>query len=331
MSLRSSFLAGAQRAGGFWLAQRLRPPGIPILCYHGFSLGDEHRFRPALFIRAEAFEQRLAWLKRNRYQVIPLGEAIERLDSGRLGKRELVITIDDGFYSVATTGWPLLKAYGYPATLYATTYYAQHANPIFRLAIQYFFWRSGRVATRFDDLAPVAQRGGEAMWPLINWAERDLSEEKRWRLAEQVAVRLEADAAELRTSRRLSLLTIPELQALAADGLDLELHTHRHNLPEEAAGIAREIADNRTALERAAPGPRRHFCYPSGIWKLEHWPVLDSLGIVSATTCAPGINRSDTPRLALRRFLDSEDLTQPDFEAELTGFKTLWRGLRGGG
>jgi len=323
MSLRASLLSGARLAGGFWLAERLKPAGIPILCYHGFSIGDEHRFRPALFIRPEEFERRLAWLRRSRYKVIPLAEAIERLDSGRLGKRELVITIDDGFYSVGKVGWPLLKDYGFPATLYATTYYAKHANPIFRLAIQYFFWRTRRAGARLDDLAPATE-----MWPLINWAESALSEDERWTLAAKVAQRLEVDHEELRASRRLSLLTEQELEVLAREGLDLELHTHRHNLPEEAAAIAREIADNRGVLQAATDRPLRHFCYPSGVWSRDHWPTLASLGIESATTCTPGFNRPDTPRLALHRFLDSEDLSQRDFEAELTGFKTLLRRAR---
>jgi peptidoglycan/xylan/chitin deacetylase (PgdA/CDA1 family) len=143
-----------------------------------------------------------------------------------------------------------------------------------------------------------------------------------------VAARLEVDYEELRASRRLSLLTTQELQALAADGLDLELHTHRHTLPEEATAIAREIADNRGVLQAATDRPLRHFCYPSGVWSRNHWQTLASLGIESATTCTPGFNRPDTPRLALHRFLDSQDLSQRDFEAELTGFKTLLRTLR---
>jgi peptidoglycan/xylan/chitin deacetylase (PgdA/CDA1 family) len=328
MSLRTSLLAGAKLAGGFWLAERVKPAGIPILCYHGFSMADEHRFRPALFIRPDEFERRLSWLQRNRYKVIPLAEAIERLDRGALGKRELVITIDDGFHSVGKIGWPLLKDYRFPATLYTTTYYAKHPNPIFRLAIQYFFWRTRRSGARFDDLAPVAPAGEAAMWPLIHWAESSLTEDARCELARSVAARLDVDYEELRSSRRLSLLTTRELQALASDGLDLELHTHRHNLPEDAGAIEREIADNRGVLQAATDKTLRHFCYPSGVWSRDQWRTLASLGIESATTCTPGFNRPDTPRLALHRFLDSEDLSQRDFEAELTGFKTLLRTLR---
>lgn len=331
MKARKLLLDAARLLGGFSLAERARRPGIPILCYHGFSVRDEHRFRPALFIRPEVFERRLLWLLRNRYRVISLSEAIERLDSGAIGKREVVITLDDGFHSVAQVGWPLLKKHGLPATLYATTYYATHQNPIFRLAIQYFFWRTANRRAALGDLCPqIEGETGEApMWRLIRWGEAELSEEARWRLARQVAERLDVDHEELRASRRLSLLSPEELQELARQGLSVELHTHRHVLPLEESGIEREIVDNRAVLAAASDGrPLVHLCYPSGEWSERHWPKLASLGIRSAATCMPGFNAPDTPRLALRRFLDSEDLGQADFEAELTGFKSLLRALR---
>jgi len=318
MNARGLALDTAKAIGGFWLADRMRRPGIAILCYHGFSAGDEHRF-----------ETRLKWLRANGYNVIALGEAIERLDRGAFGKRDAVITIDDGFYSVASTGWPLLKKFGMPATLYATTYYSTHANPVFRLAIQYFFWRTRHSGTRFDDLCPGAsESGARAMWPLIHWGESHLAESERWPLACRVAERLEVDHEELRRSRRLSLLTPEELRALSKDGLDVQLHTHRHSLPEDAEGVEREISDNRNVLRAVNDRVAVHFCYPSGVWSRRHWGPLERLGVRSATTCLPGFNAQDTPRLALRRFLDSEMCSPRDFEAELTGFKSLMRRMR---
>jgi peptidoglycan/xylan/chitin deacetylase (PgdA/CDA1 family) len=326
MNARGLVLDTAKAIGGFWLADRMRRPGIAILCYHGFSAGDENRFRPSLFIQPAAFEARLQWLRANRYSVIGLDEAVERLDSGAFGKRDAVITIDDGFFSVGAIAWPLLKKYGMPATLYAATYYCTHANPVFRLAIQYFFWRTGHSETRFDDLCPAAsEAGARAMWPLIHWGESHLAESERWALACRVAERLEVDHDELRRSRRLSLLSAEELRALSQDGLDVQLHTHRHNLPEDPEGVEREIGDNREVLRAVNDRVAVHFCYPSGVWSRRHWEPLERLGVRSATTCSPGFNAQDTPRLALRRFLDSDMCSRRDFEAELTGFKSLVR------
>jgi len=67
-----------------------------ILCYHGTSLEDEHLWRPELYMRPELLQQRFEILKRGRYAVLPLGEGLERLESGTLPARSVAITFDDG-------------------------------------------------------------------------------------------------------------------------------------------------------------------------------------------------------------------------------------------
>jgi hypothetical protein len=49
------------------------------------------------------------------------------------------------------------------------------------------------------------------------------------------------------------------------------------------------------------------------------------LNIVSATTTRRGLNFASTPSLGLLRLLDGEELTQLEFEAELSGFADLAR------
>jgi hypothetical protein len=72
----------ARGAGLFAASQRLTASGLRILCYHGISTGDEHRFRPKLFMKSETFERRMEWLKRQGYRVIRLGEAVRRMQVG---------------------------------------------------------------------------------------------------------------------------------------------------------------------------------------------------------------------------------------------------------
>ena len=48
----------------------------------------------------------------------------------------MVITIDDGFYSVLRIGFPLLQQNDFPATLYLTTMDMQKGLPILRLNLR---------------------------------------------------------------------------------------------------------------------------------------------------------------------------------------------------
>jgi peptidoglycan/xylan/chitin deacetylase (PgdA/CDA1 family) len=309
---------------------------LQILCYHGFSFLDEHRFRSKLFMTPALLEQRLAWLAKNRYAVLRLTEALQRLRAGRIGRREIVLTIDDGFHSVFALAAPLLRAYRMPATIYVTTYYVTHQNPIFRLALQYLAWKSRHAEVDISGLvAPLSGTmplhgagAAERLESLYDAAERDCDEMERVRIAREFGERVDVDYDELARSRRMSLMSIDELKTLRADGFDIQLHTHRHRLPPVEADMRAEIAENRAVLSTLTESPLEHLCYPSGLWCASQWPGLSALGIASATTCVPGFNTTNTPLLGLHRFLDGQDIAMEEFEVEMAGVKDLFRRSR---
>ena len=147
-------------------------------------------------------------------------------------------------------------------------------------------------------------------------------------LATALAAHLGVNYQEILENRVFSLVSADELKAMVAGRLDVELHTHRHDFPLDRDSARREIEDNRAVIEPFVGRPLRHFCYPSGLWSEEHWPVLRELGIETATTIEPGLVRANSPRLALDRILDSEEVSQIEFEAEIYGFSEIVRRLR---
>jgi hypothetical protein len=61
-------------------------------------------------------------LQQEQFVVLTLGQLIDSLQNGKgLPQRCAVITVDDAYHSFLTDGWPLLKEYGYPATLFVST------------------------------------------------------------------------------------------------------------------------------------------------------------------------------------------------------------------
>jgi peptidoglycan/xylan/chitin deacetylase (PgdA/CDA1 family) len=324
--------------GLFWLARRLSARRLRILCYHGLSIDDEHLYRPGLFMRPSTIRSRLELLVRGGYPVLPLEDALARLKAGTLPACTVVITYDDGFYGNFLHGAALHNDPSLPATIYVTTYYVLKQVPIFRHAILYMFWKTKRREVSLfglpgaDGAASVCLAdqavAEEAQWRLIRDAETQLDEEERVALAREVGVRLGVDYDELARSRRLSLMTGPEIQALANLGWDIQLHTHRHQFPPVEEQVRREIDDNRAVLEPIVGRRCNHLCYPSGVFTTEQWPWLLACEIASATTCEPGLNSLDTPHLGLRRFLDAETVRPIEFEAELSGFTELLRRAR---
>ena len=102
-----------------------------------------------------------------------------------------------------------------------------------------------------------------------------------------------------------------------------------NRFPQNNAEKARlEIKKNRQILEPLTGRPLVHFCYPSGEWSTLHWPVLKKEGIKSATIGLPGLNDSNDNLFALKRFLDSENISDIVFEAELYRFTEIMRILK---
>ncbi|MBW2110893.1 MAG: polysaccharide deacetylase family protein [Deltaproteobacteria bacterium] len=88
---------------------------VPILTYHRF--GGKTRSR--LSMPADLFDQQMAYLKENGYRVIPLSDLIGFMQfRTALPKKAVVITIDDGYKSVYDIAFPILKKYGFTATLF---------------------------------------------------------------------------------------------------------------------------------------------------------------------------------------------------------------------
>lgn len=334
-TVRHGVLALARAAGAFAAARRRNAGTLQILCYHGFSLADEHLFRPKLYMRGQRFRDRMLWLKASGYRVLPLGEALRRLADGSLPRDSIAITIDDGFRGTAEVAAPILREVGFPATVYVTSYYVTHPNPVFRLAVQYMFWRTHAHSFEGFGLAPGlgarspvrGPEGERVMFGLIEHAETQLTEAQRVDLCGELGRRLAVDYRAIVATGALSIMTPAQLAALPESGIDVELHTHRHRLPRDERAIRREIDDNRAVLEPIAGRRLTHFCYPSGVWHRSQWPALAGLGIESATTCDPGPNARGSAMLGLTRLLDADNLDLLEFEAELTGFKHGMRKL----
>src|ERR1700730_2351143 len=105
---------------------RWRRERLLILAYHGISLSDEHLWNRAQFLSADILSIRLELLKRSKCTVLPLGEAVARLYANDLPDRAVAITFDDGTSDFHRRAFPLIKEFGFPVTLYLTTFYSYY-------------------------------------------------------------------------------------------------------------------------------------------------------------------------------------------------------------
>src|SRR3954465_9391044 len=95
--------------GLFYLARRITRHGLRIICYHGFAVAQEYKYRSTLFIRDDFFRKRMEYLRRERYPILPLRDALDALAAGELPPCSTVITMDDGWRGVYTVGLPIIR------------------------------------------------------------------------------------------------------------------------------------------------------------------------------------------------------------------------------
>lgn len=94
-------------------------PDAAILMYHSV---DEVGARSGLNIPLADFERQMAFLHRHRYRVISLLDYADLLrQKKRVPFKTVVITLDDGYENNFTKAWPVLKKYGFPATIFVIT------------------------------------------------------------------------------------------------------------------------------------------------------------------------------------------------------------------
>jgi peptidoglycan/xylan/chitin deacetylase (PgdA/CDA1 family) len=91
---------------------------VPVLSYHHFSLDRADK----LTVTKSTFEEQMKFLKDRGYRVITLNQLSDFLEfKSQIPKKSVVINIDDGWRSTYDIVFPILKKYGYPATLFVYT------------------------------------------------------------------------------------------------------------------------------------------------------------------------------------------------------------------
>lgn len=323
----------ARALGAFRVARYLTRRQLRILCYHGFSVGNEFLRLPGMFMRAETFARRMAILDRMGFRVISLDEAVDKLKANLIRNSEVVITFDDGWATNLSIAHPILQSHQFPATIYITTEHLGYGTEVFNVILHYLFLSSPLRSVTLQGIHPGIDGHYEvkpdvlpAVHAIIRAAVKHLSLGERQASLGKIAAALGLDIDTVLEGGRFRLLTAEQIGQLSREGIVIGLHTHTHHLPADSSEAMRaEITQNRHAIEAITGKPARHFCYPSGIHSEEHPEWLSAMGIKSATTCDPGLNDSETNCLLLRRYLDQENFSDLEFEASITGFRHLLR------
>jgi peptidoglycan/xylan/chitin deacetylase (PgdA/CDA1 family) len=317
---RNGFFAASGKSR--WRQQRLL-----ILCYHGVALDDEHEWDPEFYVTSAFLRRRLEILREEDCHVLPLGDALYRMGQGTLPPRSVTLTFDDGMHDFQARAWPLLREAAHPATVYLTSFYSLHQAPVFDVFQAYLLWRArgqvlaGRHAGLDVELDLRTASGRQTASTAIKAfaARHSMGAVGKQALLESLASALGVDYAQAVSGRLLHIMNPAEVEEVCREGAAVELHTHRHRMPDEEALFRQEIEENRRAIRQITGREAVHFCYPSGVFATRWLPWLADMGVVSGTTCVPGYGHARTEPLLLPRFVDTGLVSEVEFRAWISG------------
>lgn len=329
--------------GLFSLALRLTHKYPRILCYHAGVVHDECGYNGLLFVSKSVFLKRITWLENNGFKFVSFDRLFDSRINAHSGKPLIVLTFDDGWFSTGSELLPILEMKQIPSVLYLSTKQFRDGYPIIAVALGYLLWMSSKGLTFIEkvdreidgeyDLNFELERS-RLISNVIRWAsQKERSREEVVSILESLADRLgfSEDILKLST-RRFDYMSADEIRKCAHAGCSIQLHGHIHRYPAGDPSLFREDLKkcDEVIQELGLPKPK-HYCYPSGGFDHFSSEVLRASGVLSATTCLPGLVniKSEKDAYYLPRFLDGENIHMLEFEAEMTGFSELLRNAVG--
>ncbi|HZO87541.1 MAG TPA: polysaccharide deacetylase family protein [Chthonomonadaceae bacterium] len=319
---------GRVRRSALWLRNRLAP-GTLILRYHRVTDLPCDPYEQA--VTPSHFAEHLEVLRKECCP-LPLQDLLQAVQQGRVPRRAVAVTLDDGYADNLHNAKPLLERYAIPATVFVAT-----GN----LGTRREFWwdELERLLLHPGSLPPtlcLKARGRRYQWDLgasADFGAEDWHGYRRWRMfateetpgprprlmrdlhallralpdaAQQEILQQVRDWAGVDATGREThrALTPAELIRLADGGLvEIGGHTVTHPaLPALLAQAQRdEIQQGKARLEEILGCPVVSFAYPQGDYGPETIAAVREAGFRCAcTTCAEAVRRPCDPYLLPR-------------------------------
>lgn len=256
-------------------------------------------------IHARRFDELCGWLAAW-FNVLPLDQAVQRLQAGTLPARAACITFDDGYADNHHVAMPILQRRGITATFFIATGFLDGGR----------MWNDTIIETVRACQGPVLDvsalgLGSHALNTVSaqQAAIAALIGQIKYRpVAERITLTEDiAKLAKVQLPQNL-MMTSAEVKAMRRAGMQIGAHTVSHpilaKLTDAQAGA--EIGDSKRFLEQLLGERITLFAYPNGKPGEDYSPqsveVVRSLGFDAAVSTQWGASRMGDDPLQIKRF-----------------------------
>lgn len=269
------------------------------------------------------FDRQMRLLKM-RFNVLPLREAVELLEQGRLPQLAVSITFDDGYRDNHDNALPILARYDLPATFFIATGYLNGGcmfNDIFIEAVrlsegildlQDIGFGLHRFSSIEDKVATISR-----LLPKLKYQPFVMREEISEELAKKVGNINISDI----------MMSSYQVQALRKAGMAIGAHTAKHPIlsNENLSDAEVDIVKSKQYLEELLGEDIDGFAYPNGKpgedYRSEHVDMVMSAGFRYAVSTAWGVADRGSDRYQIPRLIPwDKEISR--FQARI--IRTLW-------
>lgn len=235
--------------------------------------------------------QCLEYLRRNKYELLPLSEVFRRLTGeGPALQGAVAFTMDDGYADQATVGGQVFAEYDCPATIFLSTGFIDGKLWFWWNKIEFIFRRASSKTIRFSfagrDLEYRLEGNGARSEAQCDFTERckELSDSEKHAMIALLAAEAGVDVP-LQPPGEYAPMTWDQVRHWEGKGLTFGPHTVSHPILSRTTSdqAHRELTVSWERLCKEARHPVPIFCYPNGQWKdfgVREIEILKSIGMI---------------------------------------------------
>lgn len=270
-------------------------------------------------------QRSLAYLRRERYDIIELRELFRRLAEGMpAGRPAVAFTMDDGYLDQASAAGDIFAAFDCPVTMFVTTGFLDGSVWFWWDRIEYIFAHTGR---RTIELALGETSLRYIRDPVVGYAHAQadfitrcnrVSEQAKLEGIAHLAAAADVEVPAL-APRRYAPMSWDQARALEYRGISFGPHTVTHPTLSRTGDdqSEREISASWERLRTCVRSPLPIFCYPNGQaddYGTREINALKAMGLTGAVVGTAGyaetcafVRDADGP-FQVRRFSYFDDL-----------------------
>lgn len=263
----------------------------------------------------EVFEKHLIWINRY-FNPVSLSEGMKLQKQGRLPKRSVVITVDDGYLDIYDTIQPLLKKHNLTATFFISTSGLDNGS----------LWDDKICAAVLDiDLDIDEFSFDNQIYSIATYNQRVacaksiISKAKYKTLIERDKLIQQLILQTNKTPSKNQFLSDLQVKSLFLNGMEIGAHTVNHPilLCEDSITAKKEMLESKNRLEAIIGSQVNYLAYPNGKKGIDfnhtHEELAKECGFKGALSTDLGsINGSSKELYCLRR-LAPWDITEIKF------------------